>query len=255
MTNRGVMGRMLADVIKARRDAAIIGSVFFFVAIALYLDASASRTFQSFMGYCAWLVLGLMLWGERPAVRMQVAVAIVFATIGEYFASVYLGAYIYRFENVPAYVPPGHGMVYLTAVVMARQALFTDYRQQITWLVLALGGAWSLWGLLFAERGDAAGALLFAIFIYCLYKGRSPLVYLAAFFITTWLEIVGTWSGTWYWALHDPVLGLPQGNPPSGVAVWYVMVDALALALAPRLVAAGTRLRRHFKKGRLPTAD
>ena len=29
----------------------------------------------------------------------------------------------YRFDNVPAYVPPGHGMVYLTAVVLARSAL------------------------------------------------------------------------------------------------------------------------------------
>jgi hypothetical protein len=247
------MGRLLAEAIEEGRDIAIIGSAFFFVALALYLDASASLSMQNTMGFCAWFFLGLMLLGESTAVRMQVVVAIAFATVGEYFASVYLGAYIYRFENVPAYVPPGHGMVYLTAVVMARQALFTVYRQQITWLVLAIGGVWSLWGLFFAERGDAGGALLFAIFVYCLYKGRSPLVYLGAFFITTWLEVVGTWSGTWYWAVYDPVLGLPQGNPPSGVAVWYVMVDALALALAPRLVLFMRRVRRRlFKRKALP---
>ncbi len=248
------MGRLLPEMTGRGRDATIIGSVFFFVALALYLDASVSLAMQVTMGYCAWFFLGLMLLGESTAVRMQVVVAIIFATIGEYFASVYLGAYIYRFENVPAYVPPGHGMVYLTAVVIARQALLTTYRQQITWLVLVIGGVWSLWGLLFAARGDAAGALLFAIFVYCLYKGRSPLVYLGAFFITTWLEVVGTWSGTWYWALHDPVLGLSQGNPPSGVAVWYVMVDAFALALAPRLVVAMRRTRRRlFKRNRLPS--
>lgn len=247
------MGGLLAGAIDNRRDSAIIGSTFFFVALALYLDASINLVLQTTMGFCAWFFLALMLYGESTAVRVQVLVAIAFATIGEYFASVYLGAYIYRFENVPAYVPPGHGMVYLTAVVMARQKLFTTHRQEITWFVLISGGVWSLWGLFFAERGDVAGALLFVIFVYCLYKGRSPLVYLGAFFITTWLEIVGTWSGTWYWVLHDPVWGLPQGNPPSGVAVWYVMVDAVALALAPRIITASRRLYRRFiKRGGLP---
>lgn len=245
------MGRLLTDTADDGRDAAIIGSVFFFVALALYLDASANMVLQNTMGYCAWLFLALMLLGESTAVRIQVLVAIAFATIGEYFASVYLGAYIYRFENVPAYVPPGHGMVYLTAVVMARNRLVTEYRRQITWVVLALGGAWSLWGLLIAERSDAGGALLFAIFVYCLYKGRSPLVYLGAFFVTTWLEIVGTWCGTWYWVTHDPVFGLPQGNPPSGVAVWYVMVDAIALTVAPRIIAYWNRLRSRFIKSQV----
>lgn len=235
------------------RDAVITGSTFFFVALALYLDANANLVLQNTMGFCAWFFLALMLFGESNAVRMQVGVAVLFATIGEYFASVYLGAYIYRFENVPAYVPPGHGMVYLTAVVLSRNNLFIHYRKPITWFVLITGGAWSLWGLFLAERGDAAGALLFAIFVYCLYKGRSPLVYLGAFFITSWLEIVGTWCGTWYWALHDPVWGLSQGNPPSGVAVWYVMVDAVALAVAPRIMLFSQRCyRRLFKKAVMP---
>lgn len=55
------------------------------------------------------------------------------------------------------------------------------------------------------------------------------MVYLAAFFITTWLELIGTAVGTWKWAAIDPVLGLPQGNPPSGVAAWYCLVDAVAM--------------------------
>jgi hypothetical protein len=60
-------------------------------------------------------------------------------------------------------------------------------------------------------------------------------VYLAAFFITTWLEILGTAAGAWKWALVDPVFGLAQGNPPSGVAVWYCLVDAVALTGGPLL--------------------
>ena len=62
------------------------------------------------------------------------------------------------------------------------------------------------------------------------------MVYLGAFFITTWLELVGTTAGTWAWAVIDPASGLTQGNPPSGVAAWYCLVDAVAMAgAAPAL--------------------
>ena len=62
------------------------------------------------------------------------------------------------------------------------------------------------------------------------------MVYLAAFFITTLLELIGTAAGTWKWAAIEPVLGLSQGNPPSGVAAWYCLVDAVAIGGASPLV-------------------
>jgi hypothetical protein len=103
--------------------------------------------------------------------------------------------------------------------------------------VILVWGAWSLWGISqFAEQRDSLGALLFGVFMACLFVGRSPMVYLAAFFITTWLEILGTAAGAWKWAAIDPVLGLSQGNPPSGVAAWYCLVDAVAIGgAAPSL--------------------
>ena len=62
------------------------------------------------------------------------------------------------------------------------------------------------------------------------------MVYLAAFFITTWLELIGTAAGTWKWATIEPVMSLSQGNPPSGVAAWYCLVDAVAIGSAPALL-------------------
>ncbi|PPD17457.1 MAG: hypothetical protein CTY24_14875, partial [Methylobacter sp.] len=76
----------------------------------------------------------------------------------------------------------------------------------------------------------------YCVFLVYLFKGRSPMVYLAAFFITTWLELIGTAVGTWKWAAIDPVLNLPQGNPPSGVAAWYCLVDAVAISGAPLVI-------------------
>ena len=200
-------------------------------------EVSASVETQHALGVTAWVFLGWLLLGEQRDTRTQVVIAVLFATIGEHFASLYMGGYTYRFENVPAYVPPGHGMVYLTAIALARSGLFVRYARGIAMSVVLVWGAWSLWGISgYAERGDSLGALLFGVFMAYLLVGRSPMVYLAAFFITTWLEILGTAVEAWKWAPIDPVLGLSQGNPPSGVAAWYCLVDAVAIGGAAPLL-------------------
>jgi len=219
-----------------KRDYVIAAFTFFCVAICMIFEVSGSLGRQYALGGIALVSLIVMLLGESREVRTQVIVAVAFTTLGEYVASVYMGGYIYRFENVPAYVPLGHGMVYLTSIALARSGLFIKYARAITATVIVVCGAWSIWGISgFAEQGDSGGALLFCAFLVCLFKGRSPLVYLAAFFITTWLEILGTAAGAWKWADVDPVFGLSQGNPPSGVAVWYCLVDAVALSGGPLL--------------------
>ncbi len=213
-----------------KRDYLIAAFTFFCVAICLLSDAQAVIEKQNALGVCGWVFLIGLLLGETAEVRVQVGIAVIFATIGEHFASPYMGGYTYRFHNVPAYVPPGHGMVYLTAVALARSGLFQSYAREIAKLVVLVCGLWSLWGISgIPDQGDAVGALLFCVFLVYLFKGRSPMVYLAAFFITTWLELIGTAVGTWKWAGIDPVLGWSQGNPPSGVAAWYCLVDAVAM--------------------------
>jgi hypothetical protein len=220
-----------------KRDYFIAVFTFFCVAVCLLSDAHATIERQNALGVCGWVFLLGLLLGENREVRTQVAIAVVFATIGEHFASPFMGGYTYRFGNVPAYVPPGHGMVYLTAVALARSGLFLTYARAIAAFVVLVCGAWSWWGISgIPAQGDFVGALLFCVFLIYLFKGRSPMVYLAAFFITTWLELIGTAVGTWKWAAIDPVLKLPQGNPPSGVAAWYCLVDAVAIGGAPRLL-------------------
>ena len=100
------------------RDYFIAALTFTCVAISLKMDASGSVERQKFMGLIAWTFLLGLLFGENKEIRMQVIVAVAFATLGEHFASIYMGGYTYRFGNVPAYVPPGHSMVYLTAVAL-----------------------------------------------------------------------------------------------------------------------------------------
>lgn len=224
------------------RDYFIAALTFICVALSLNLDATGSLAQQNFMGLIAWTFLFGLLIGENKEVRMQVIIAVAFATAGEHFASIYMQGYTYRFGNVPAYVPPGHGMVYLTAVALARSGFFLRYSRRIAAFVVLTCGIWSLWGISgYPEQGDQVGALLFCVFLIYLFKGRSPMVYLAAFFITTWLELIGTAAGTWKWATIEPVLSLSQGNPPSGVAAWYCLVDAVAIGGAPVLLRVFTK--------------
>jgi hypothetical protein len=218
------------------RNYAITLIVFTSIAANLYLDANSTLAFQNLLGVFAWVFLLGFLHGESNLVRAQVLIAVAFATVGEHFASVYMEGYIYRFHNVPAYVPPGHGLVYLTAVALARSGLFKRNLKTITGMVLIAGGGWSVWGLTGAAQGDTLGAILFVVFIFFIYFGRSPGVYLGAFFVTTWLELIGVSHGTWRWVPNEPVLQLAQGNPPSGVSAWYCLVDAVALGFAPTII-------------------
>ncbi|WP_445372386.1 hypothetical protein ACH518_07030 [Methylomonas sp. HW2-6] len=219
-----------------RRDYQIAGFTFVTTTICLTMDGFAPQFMQYVLALFGWLFLFAWLRGECKYVRTQVAVAVTFALIGEYFASVYMKGYIYRFGNVPAYVPAGHGLVYLTAVALGRSGLFQRYARRIAVFVVAACGSWAAWGLSGYTRPDVIGAVLFIVFLGYLFKGRSPMVYLGAFFITSWLEIVGTSAGTWAWAEIDPASHLPQGNPPSGVAAWYCLVDAVAIAGAGPLL-------------------
>jgi hypothetical protein len=233
-----------------KRDYVIAAFTFACVAVCMLCEASAILEIQYALGFIALICLVGFLRGENREVRMQVLVAVAFTTIGEYVASVCMGGYIYRFENVPAYVPFGHGMVYLSSIALARSGLFLRHARAIVTTVVLLGGAWSIWGISgYAKPGDSGGAVLFCAFLICLFKGRSPLVYLAAFFITTWLEILGTAAGAWKWADVDPVFGLSQGNPPSGVAVWYCLVDAVALCGGPLLSIGVKNVSEWYNSG------
>lgn len=237
----------------SKRDLLIAFITFFGIALCLYLDSFHDMALQQALGKCAWVTLAGLLFWETNLVRLQVLIAVLFATAGEHFASAYMGGYIYHFHNIPAYIPPGHGMVYLTAVALARSPLFQALQRPVTGIVLLAMGLWSLWGVTLAERGDWVGMLLFLVYVPWVLWGRAPLVYLAAFFVTTHLELIGTALGTWRWVALDPVLSLPQGNPPSGVAAWYCLVDAVALGGASFLLAAFNSVLNLPLSWRMPT--
>jgi hypothetical protein len=211
---------------------------------------------QRGLGLITWAVLAVALWRVGPVVRAQTAVVVVFATAVEYVFSPTLEVYTYRFHNVPAFVPPGHGLVYLSAFALGHAAVVERHRRTAVASVLVVGGAWAAYGVLLADRPDVLGAFWYACLALFVVFGPSQAVYVGAFVAVSWLELVGTHVGTWAWGTHDPTGIVTVGNPPSGAAGGYGWFDLAALLAAPRLLALGDRLsgRRWGRRPRHPAA-
>ena len=244
---------LTTSVVSSARDLAVAGTVFGWITVVLLTDAHGSLLTQRLLGVATWALLLGLAARETPLVRAQIGVVVVFASAVEYTFSPLLHVYAYRFDNVPAYVPPGHGLIYLCALAFGRSALASRWRRPLVALVLALGGGWALHGVL-ASRPDALGAFWFCCLAGFLAFGRSRLVYVGAFWIVGYLELLGTHVGTWVWATHDPTGIVSIGNPPSGAAGGYGWFDLAALLLAPHLVRLAQRLPVGLRPGRRPLA-
>ena len=206
------------------------------VAVALGLDTGATLGQQRLIGLGTWLLLATLLRGEDRATRVQVAVVVAFATLVEYVFSGGLDVYVYRLHNIPAFVPPGHGLVYLAALGIGRSAWAKEHALVLTAATLVTCGAWAVWGLALSPQLDVLGAFWFGCLLVFSRWGRSRLVYAGAFLVVSYLEVVGTTLGTWRWSTHDPTGLIAIGNPPSGIAGGYAWFDAAALALTPVLL-------------------
>jgi hypothetical protein len=205
------------------------------------VDRLAGVPGQDALGAATWLVLLALLRSEPVRVRAQVAVVVVFASLVEYTFAGILHVYVYRLHNVPLFVPPGHGLVYLGALAFGRSVFTTSRSRPLVLATLVAGAAYAVWGLTFAPRLDALGAFWFGCLVLFLWRGRVPTVFVGAFVIVTYLELLGTSLGVWAWRPHDFTGIVAIGNPPSGVAGGYGFFDAAALAAAPRVIDWWTR--------------
>jgi hypothetical protein len=211
-----------------------------YLAALLAVDTQVDLGGQLVLGALTWIVLvaaALPLSAER---RTQVAVVICAATVAEVTGSILWGVYSYRLDNLPTFVPPAHGLVF-----MAGLALSEALRRHARPLVYVAGSAAAIWGVLgltVLPRLDAAGALGVPLLLVFLWRSGARATYAGVFLVVAALELYGTAIGTWTWAAEIPGTGVPNGNPPSGVASGYVWFDLMALALAPGVLAAVQRV-------------
>jgi hypothetical protein len=230
-------------VASSRRPGAFCLAMAAYFAAVLWLDRYVDEQQQVLLGGATWAVLLLACRGLGPERLAQVALVVVVATCTEVVGSVLWGVYEYRHGNLPAFVPPGHGLVYLTGLRLSECGFVRRRPRPFVYGVLGISLAWTLAGLTVLPRLDVAGALGAVTFAACLLWGRAPAIYAGVFVAVGALEWYGTAVGTWQWAETIPGLGIPDGNPPSGVASGYVLFDVVAIALAPVVLGLLARLR------------
>jgi hypothetical protein len=209
--------------------------------IGLYADAHVATVGQQdLIGLTTFTFLFVALRFSPASERRQVWVLVCLATLLECFCSLLWGVYRYRFGNVPLAVPWGHGLIYLFALRASRSPFVTAHGQGVRRVAMLCATMWAVAGVTLLPwwigRWDLGGALLWLILIWFMLRSNTS-VYAAAFFVTSALELIATSLGNWRWAVTVPLLGIPAGNPPSGIAAAYCLLDAAAFFLAASLAS------------------
>lgn len=189
---------------------------------------------QYAIGTLTWLFLAVALWTAPQELRVAALAMVVVATGCEIIGALVWGVYRYRYDNLPLYVPPGHGLFYLTALRLAVLPLVRRHSRALVRSVAVVSALWVLHGLLARPQADLLGGWCWLVFAGALWRGRTPVLFALTFTVTMMLECYGTALGSWHWAAIVPGLGVSAGNPPAAIGAGYCIFDALARQLAHR---------------------
>lgn len=197
----------------------------------LLADSHITALWQQWLlGALTFAVLYLGALQAPKEQRTQVWICVIVATGFEIFASLIWGLYRYRMHNLPLFVPPGHGLVYLFGLLAARTPVVMRHGRRVAYL--ALGGAtiWAAAGMTLLPaingRFDLQGVMWLPLFAWFVLLSPRWALFAGIFVATGVLEIVGTSLGNWYWMPTAPWTGVPSGNPPSAIVGGYCIIDA-----------------------------
>src|SRR5207245_7435902 len=91
-----------------------------YLAALLAVDTQLGYHGQLMLGGLTWVVLIVALRPLPALARAQALGVVAFATIGEVTGSLVWGVYRYRLHNLPLFIPPAHGLVYLSGLALVR---------------------------------------------------------------------------------------------------------------------------------------
>jgi hypothetical protein len=225
-------------------------SIAAYIAAVLWVDRGASYPQQLALGVLTWIVLAAALAAVSPERRTLTLGVVLFATLGEVTGSLIWGVYSYRLHNLPLFIPPAHGLVYLAGLSVARAA--EQHARALVAVAATAAATWGLLGLTVLPRRDVAGVLGMPLLLLFMWRSRNRAVYAGVFLVVAALELYGTAIGTWRWAQELPGTGIADGNPPSGVAAGYVWFDVMALCVFAPLVG---RITRRTPRAQVAGAD
>ena len=197
------------------------------------VDVQTDLFGQANLSAVVWAALVYLLSIVEREARSALVACLVIATIGEIFLSLVWGLYTYRLSNIPLFVPPGHVLMLLLGLSLAR--CMPDAAALV---IITCAGIYSLAAA--AAGVDTLGLPLFAVLVGAsLAMPAQRRLYASTFVLALVLELYGTWLGTWTWSREVPGIMMVTTNPPISAGAFYCALDALvaatSLMLVPRL--------------------
>jgi hypothetical protein len=199
--------------------AALICAVIVF---GLAFDQHVPFWGQTITSAGVWALLLYWIYVAPREQRLTLIACVSYATLGECFLSLVWGLYDYRLGNIPAFVPPGHALLFMLG------AMITAYvRNWITWLVPLAAAPFVI--LLAAIGADTFGVVMFALLLSCMIFSQARKLYAVMFVLALAMEIYGTALGNWTWRPQVPWLEMATINPPLTAGVFYCVLDMLVV--------------------------
>jgi hypothetical protein len=218
-----------------RRDGAVVLLALSTLAIGIPVDASAAWWAQPLVSAWTWAALAAVLALARPREQRELFACVVLATLGELFLKDVWGLYVYRLDNLPLFIPPGHALVYASARRMARIApRWLPAAVAVTFAAVVGRGAWA--------GSDTFGLLWFGVFLAYLRRSGDPALCASLFLFALAIETYGTALGGWRYFTVEPWFGLTTTNPPVWIGAIYCTLETLVRTVAVGVAPVTFRL-------------
>lgn len=207
-----------------------LGLLYLFFVVGLFLDSfymvRINKHAQFYANALMLFVFFITFFKVPKRVKEQMINAVLIGFFGEYLFSVVLGMYTYKLENVPHYIPFGHAFVYIAVLYFSKAASIKVRKKQIeTFLIIAI----IIYATLFLVlKNDVFGFVMTVATLFILRnKSKERLFYLTMYASVVVLELVGTYYKCWFWpsTAWNVVPFLPSANPPSGISLFYFLLD------------------------------
>jgi hypothetical protein len=201
-----------------------------FITYGLFLDGSyvysITDNAQLYANLSMLLVFPFVYWKVNKRTKEHLIAGVLIGFFGEYLFSVALGMYSYRLENVPHYIPFGHALVYAGVLYFSKAASIIKNRKKVEVFLSIFIFIYASVFLIF--KSDVFGFVMtLATLLILRNKPRERLFYLTMYISVAYLEIVGTSFLCWEWpeTAFDTFSFLPSHNPPSGISLFYFLLD------------------------------
>ena len=190
-----------------------------------------------------------MYYRATPRLKELMIYAVIIGFAGEYLFSRVLEMYTYRLQNVPLYVPLGHAALYGRIFMFSKASVVRKHHKAIEELFII--GIFLLAAIYLVFFKDVFGFVMTVLVFLILWKKpKERIFFFSMYLLVAILEIGGTAFGAWNW----PRIGfgvfdfLPSNNPPSGISLFYFLLDIGCFFCYTQMHKKTWRRAKHIKE-------